>query len=277
MESYSARQIQNNNAMREIAINPDTSNLHSKLDGTSNNLLDNQRSDIFINRNLLKSTDNIRNQNIKNMVAFNTFVYQNNKPDKNTFYRTKIKITQNFAEKKIIYVLNKDEEETTNILCAYKENGLYIIYKNVNNSKKICAKIKWNFFSNNFKIFNEKELLGEIIYNFNFKGWSGPTKLRILIPDDNFMNKNNKHKMENKLPEYNELYKSYVLDFANRKIIPNEKNIQIIFSGEDKNNILLQFAQVGNEEYILDFKYPFNKVTAFAVALVELSSRTFFQ
>ena len=176
-----------------------------------------------------------------------------------------------------VYVLNKDEEETTNILSAYKENGLYIIYKNVNNSKKICAKIKWNFFSNNFKIFNEKELLGEIIYNFNFKGWSGPTKLRILIPDDNFMNKNNKHKMENKLPEYNELYKSYVLDFANRKIIPNEKNIQIIFSGEDKNNILLQFAQVGNEEYILDFKYPFNKVTAFAVALVELSSRTFFQ
>lgn len=29
--------------------------------------------------------------------------------------------------------------------------------------------------------------------------------------------------MENKSPEYNNLYKTYVLNFINRKVIPNEK------------------------------------------------------
>ena len=277
MEPNSARQIINN-IIKEMTKNRDTTNTNTnnKLDGTSNNLLDHQHPTTLINKKLLKSTDNIRTQNLKNMVAFNTFIYQNSKENKNIWNRTKLKINQNFAEKKIIYEMNYDEKEKTNILSAYKENGVYIIYKEINHSKNIVAKIKWNFFSNNFKIYNENDFLGEIVYNFNFKGWNGPTKLHILLPDENFIKTNNMYKMVNKLPEYNGFYKSYVLDFADRKIIPNEKNIQIIFSGEE-NNILLQFAQVGIEEYILDFKYPFNKITAFAVALTDLSTRTFFQ
>ena len=74
---------------------------------------------------------------------------------------------------------------------------------------------------------------------------------------------------------------TYVLNFINRKVIPNEKNLQIIFAKNEgwnngnKNDILLQFAQTQNNEYILDFKYPFNNITAFALALSCLSSRTF--
>ena len=87
------------------------------------------------------------------------------------------------------------------------------------------------------------------------------------------------HKMENKSPEYNSIYKCYVLNFIKRKVIPHEKNIQIIYSDltEDRNDILLQFAKVDNNEYILDYKYPFNKVTALALALTNLSSRIFCQ
>ena len=87
------------------------------------------------------------------------------------------------------------------------------------------------------------------------------------------------HRMENKSPEYNSIYKCYVLNFVNRKVIPNENNIQIIYSdiNEDKNNILLQFAQVEKDEYILDFKYPFNNITALSLALTTLSSRMFCQ
>ena len=89
--------------------------------------------------------------------------------------------------------------------------------------------------------------------------------------------------MENKSPEYNSIYKTYVLNFINRKVIPNEKNLQIIFSRNeeknnfDKNDILLQFAQVKNNEFILDYKYPFNNITALALAISVLSSRTFCQ
>ena len=79
------------------------------------------------------------------------------------------------------------------------------------------------------------------------------------------------------------MYKTYVLNFINRKVIPNEKNLQIIFAKnegwneDNKNDILLQFAQVQNNEFILDYKYPFNNITAFALALSALSSRTFCQ
>ena len=168
-----------------------------------------------------------------------------------------------------------------------------MIYKYINEKnnydKEIKAKIKWNMLSNHFKIYDcNNNIIEEIIYNFNFKRMNGPTKFQILIP---FMNKNimngmgkggNRiyvNRMENKLPEYNSIYKSYVLNFINRKVIPNEKNVQIIYSDlkEDKNNILLQFAQVENDEYIIDYKYPFNNITALALALTALSSRMFCQ
>ena len=110
-------------------------------------------------------------------------------------------------------------------------------------------------FSNHFKIFDRNDnIIEEIIYNFNFKGWNGPTKLQILLPTSkpNIINgigvNNSKlymHKMENKQPEYNSIYKCYVLNFIKRKVIPNEKNMQIVYSDlkEDKSNILLQFAE----------------------------------
>jgi len=148
------------------------------------------------------------------------------------------------------------------------------------------AKIKWNIFSNHFKVYDDKDnLIEEIIYNFNFKGWNGPTKLQILIPKNATKknswskNKNRKilNKMENKLPEYNDIFNVYVLKFIRRKVIPNEKNIQVIYSEykEDNNNILLQFAQSDKKEFILDYKYPFNNITSFALGITSLSSRTF--
>ncbi len=83
--------------------------------------------------------------------------------------------------------------------------------------------------------------------------------------------------MKNKSPVYNDFFKVYTLQFIRRKVIPNEKNFQIIFSDykEDSNDILLQFAQSENDEFILDFKHPFNNITAFALAITAMSSRTF--
>ena len=63
------------------------------------------------------------------------------------------------------------------------------------------------FFSNHLKVFDDKgNLIEEIIYNFNFKGWNDPTKLQILFPKTPIktksiyhnMNKKIFHKIENK-------------------------------------------------------------------------------
>jgi len=76
---------------------------------------------------------------------------------------------------------------------------------------------------------------------------------------------------------YNDFFKVYTLKFIKRKVIPNEKNFQVIFSDykEDNNDILLQYAQSDNNGFILDYKFPFNNVTAFAMAVTAMSSRTF--
>jgi len=189
--------------------------------------------------------------------------------------------------KKILYQLLKDDKfkktHSHQVLMAQKEKGIYIIRNNFG----ICAKIRWNLFSNHFKVFDESNnLIEEIIYEFNFKGINGPTKLKILLPK---ITKNEKslvnitgnkklvYNMKNKSPVYNDFFKVYTLLFIRRKVIPNEKNFQIIFSDykEDSNDILLQFAQSENDEFILDFKHPFNNITAFALAITAMSSRTF--
>lgn len=189
--------------------------------------------------------------------------------------------------KKILYQLLKDDKfkktHSHQVLMAQKEKGIYIIRNNFG----ICAKIRWNLFSNHFKVFDESNnLIEEIIYEFNFKGINGPTKLKILLPK---ITKNEKslvnitgnkklvYNMKNKSPVYNDFFKVYTLLFIRRKVIPNEKNFQIIFSDykEDSNDILLQFAQSENDEFILDFKHPFNNITAFALAITTMSSRTF--
>ena len=189
--------------------------------------------------------------------------------------------------KKILYQLLKDDKfkktHSHQVLMAQKEKGIYIIRNNFG----ICAKIRWNLFSNHFKVFDESNnLIEEIIYEFNFKGINGPTKLKILLPK---ITKNEKslvnitgnkklvYNMKNKSPVYNDFFKVYTLQFIRRKVIPNEKNFQIIFSDykEDSNDILLQFAQSENDEFILDFKHPFNNIIAFALAITAMSSRTF--
>ena len=290
-------EINKNNNINEFY----NDNLDDNFENTNKALLNCNR-DLLLNKKIIKNSQNSNNVINKN----NTVQLKNNillkddfiNIDKNEWFKNKLKIIKDMKEKKIIYNLELESDnaikEGNNILSAYKDKGFYTIYRYINlnkeNGKEIKAKIKWNIFSNHFKIFdNLNNILEEINYNFNFKGWNGPTKLNILIPSSNknigngmWTDRNNKlimHKMENKLPEYNSIYKCYVLNFVNRKVIPNEKNLQIIYSDlkEEKDNILLQFAQAGNDEYILDYKYPFSNITALALALTTLSSRMFCQ
>ena len=262
-------------------------NRNESLENT-NDVLFNQINEFILNKKLVKSSKNLSNKKkINKSFCFRPQEYYDEWEDVNMdkWFKNKIKITNNEKNsKKKVYKLYSDDKNKTrsSLLKAEKERGAYII----RNNERIVAKIRWNIFSNHFKVYDDKDnLIEEIIYNFNFKGWNGPTKLQILIPKNATKknswskNKNRKilNKMENKLPEYNDIFNVYVLKFIRRKVIPNEKNLQVIYTEykEDNNNILLQFAQSDEKEFILDYKYPFNNITSFALGITSLSSRTF--
>jgi hypothetical protein len=294
MKPFSERaDMHNNNIKENIMIKEEDK---SNFENTNKALL-NVQSDLLLNKKVVKVSNSVTKNNsvqLKNNIIINDDTFNINK---NEWIRNRLKIDTNMQEKKIIYSLETEKEDNSSrsidVLSAYKDNGFYVIFKYINEKnnydKEIKAKIKWNMFSNHFKIFDRNEnIIEEIIYNFNFKGWNGPTKLQVLLPisKQNIINgkgiNNSKlymHKMENKSPEYNSIYKCYVLNFIKRKVIPNEKNMQIVYSDlkEDKSNILLQFAQTEKNEYILDYKYPFNNITALALAMTNLSSRMFCQ
>ena len=294
MKPFSERvDMHNNNIKENIIINEEDK---SNFENTNKALL-NVQADLLLNKKVVKVSNSLTKNNsvqLKNNIIVNDETFNINK---NEWIRNRLKIDTNMQERKIIYRLETENENNSSnsidVLSAYKDNGFYVIFKYINEKnnydKEIKAKIKWNMFSNHFKIFDRNDnIIEEIIYNFNFKGWNGPTKLQILLPTSkpNIINgigvNNSKlymHKMENKQPEYNSIYKCYVLNFIKRKVIPNEKNMQIVYSDlkEDKSNILLQFAQTEKNEYILDYKYPFNNITALALAMTNLSSRMFCQ
>jgi hypothetical protein len=292
MKPFSERaDMHNNNIKENIMIKEEDK---SNFENTNKALL-NVQADLLLNKKVVKVSNSLTKNNsvqLKNNIIVNDDTFNINK---NEWIRNRLKIDTNLQERKIIYSLETENDNNSSrsidVLSAYKDNGFYVIFKYINekNNKEIKAKIKWNMFSNHFKIFDRNEnIIEEIIYNFNFKGWNGPTKLQVLLPisKQNIINgigiNNSKlymHKMENKSPEYNSIYKCYVLNFIKRKVIPNEKNMQIVYSDlkEDKSNILLQFAQTEKNEYILDYKYPFNNITALALAMTNLSSRMFCQ
>ena len=254
----------------------------------TNEILFSHNSQFMLNKKLIKSSKNLPKKKKKNKsFSFKHKEYYDEWEGVNMdkWFKNKIAIiTDAKNPKKKTYKLYLDDKNKNRrpILSAEKERGIYIIC----NNEEAVAKIRWNIFSNHFKIYDDKNnLIEEIIYNFNFRGWNGPTKLQILMPKNtsksnsgnNNKNRMTLNKMENKIPEYNDMFNVYVLKFIRRKVIPNEKNIQIIYSEykEDNNNILLQFAQSSHNQFFLDYKYPFNNITAFALGITSLSSRTF--
>ena len=260
--------------------------INQSLENT-NDILFSQNNIFILNKKLVKQTKKPKNKKLhNNSFLFKPKLFSKDYDDVNMekWFRNRIKIThdEKNPKKKLYKLYSDDKIKHSALLYAQKENGIYVI----RNDFGIEAKIRWNIFSNHFKVYDDKDnLIEEIIYNFNFKGWNGPTKLKIFIPKtldkkkswSKNKNKQIIHKTENKVPEFSEYFKVFVLKFIRRKVIPNEKNIQIIFSDykEEKDNILLQFAQSSKDEFILDYKYPFNNIIAFALGLTSLSSRTF--
>ena len=96
-------------------------------------------------------------------------------------------------------------------------------------------------------------------------------------------NKNNAIFFSNKTPEYSEsknyyfklisllVFKCYFLSFIDRSIKTSEKNFQLISS---MNNIILQFAESKIEnEYYLDYMFPFTPIQAFGIGISSIQNK----
>lgn len=72
-------------------------------------------------------------------------------------------------------------------------------------------------------------------------------------------------------------YKCYALDYHGRSIKQSLKNFQIISDPGNVLNeeVLFQFGNTGEDAYILDFKFPFSKLQAFAIAISSIEDKMF--
>ena len=177
-----------------------------------------------------------------------------------------------------------------------KQNGSNYEIENVEHGE-IVSVVKWNMFGNEFIVndCNDNDML-LMNYSFSIKGLTGPSKMKIVLPKkeeglvkewfdnekEKIYDKNKVFVIENKQPEYHKKYGCYVLKFKGRNVRKSVKNCQFVFSKcfenndvsiKDKNEVLLQFAEVSDNSYILDFKYPFSELTAFAVGVISSASK----
>lgn len=75
--------------------------------------------------------------------------------------------------------------------------------------------------------------------------------------------------LTNKRPIYNMDTSSYVLNFNGRVTLPSVKNFQVIHPN-DSSYITLMFGKIGDNDFVLDFTYPWNALEAFGVAVSSL-------
>ncbi|KAI5170880.1 tubby [Nematocida sp. LUAm3] len=76
-------------------------------------------------------------------------------------------------------------------------------------------------------------------------------------------------KLLNKQPYYNQETNSYVLNFNERVTLPSVRNFQIIHP-HDTTYITITFGKTNENEYILDYTYPWCAIDAFGVVLSAL-------
>lgn len=78
--------------------------------------------------------------------------------------------------------------------------------------------------------------------------------------------------LTNRLPEYNSVLETYILNFLGRVTEPSIKNFQLIHP-MDIDNILLTFGKTDKDVFVVDFTHPFNAVEAFFFGICSLDMK----
>ncbi|CAG9331558.1 unnamed protein product [Blepharisma stoltei] len=169
-------------------------------------------------------------------------------------------------------------------------------------SPSYLGKVRSNFIGTEFHLFdtginpkhkganpmNAREELGIVLYQSNILGSKGPRKMRVLIPavnnagdhyvwkpmnkDDGMLKQYNAGNTSgmfcffNKPPKWNEHVQAFVLNFNGRVDRASVKNFQLI-DDRDENKVYMQFGRVGDQNFNMDFQWPFSPLQAFGVAL----------
>eukprot|EP00928_Gymnodinium_smaydae_P091151 TRINITY_DN74852_c0_g1_i1.p1 TRINITY_DN74852_c0_g1~~TRINITY_DN74852_c0_g1_i1.p1 ORF type:complete len:402 (+),score=66.76 TRINITY_DN74852_c0_g1_i1:80-1207(+) len=72
------------------------------------------------------------------------------------------------------------------------------------------------------------------------------------------------------LPKWDEMVKSFVLNFNGRSIICSPRNFMLMEKGAENSTVVFQHARTSETLFCLDFAFPFSNIQAFAVALSTL-------
>ena len=78
--------------------------------------------------------------------------------------------------------------------------------------------------------------------------------------------------LNNKMPQWNEESRSFVLNFHGRVSEASVKNFQII-PRQDPEYIALQFGRIGSDTFTMDIQYPMNMLIGFGIAISSLDEK----
>ena len=258
---------------------------------------DNNLNDITEDK-IEKTNDILINTNTKENVPFSLFKkYDNEKEyinnNNNNNLSKKLNednlnwkrnfILKEIVNKKILYYYYIENNKNNLLYYAEKTSMFNITIfagnDKLNVNKQIMAYITFNVLSNNFIVYNNQDLVIEKIrYEINPFGFNGPTKIYVDIINDI----SNINHFKNKTPIYNDIFKSYVLKFIDRKIKSSVKNFQLVNINDNnmdlnEKDIFFQFGLSGEKNskdvYFIDYKSPFSHLTSFALGIISLTSK----
>lgn len=172
------------------------------------------------------------------------------------------------------------------------ENSNFILSTNQHNFNKMTesylAEIEANFWGTQFDIYDngynpynikefsrevtdERILLGKVIYDTNIMG-ECPRYFKSELYNKKSNGKVETFLLKNLEPEWNVKLNCYCLNFYGRVKKASSRNFQMVFN-HDKDEILLQHGKENSNEFNIDFKEPFNFITAFAHSLVSIGRK----
>lgn len=85
--------------------------------------------------------------------------------------------------------------------------------------------------------------------------------------------------LRNKSPRWHEELQCWCLNFNGRVTIASVKNFQLVASpvngvtGQEPENVILQFGKVGKDLFTMDYRYPISAFQAFAICLSSFDTK----
>lgn len=85
--------------------------------------------------------------------------------------------------------------------------------------------------------------------------------------------------LRNKAPRWHEQLQCWCLNFNGRVTVASVKNFQLVAAvengatGQENENVILQFGKVGKDVFTMDYQYPISAFQAFAICLSSFDTK----